>query len=428
VHHKHFLLKSSMRKLNRTWFATIVFVLCLQTAFAQVITMDVTLGSNPTQVFTGANAQILLDRAIGIISATQNSGTAVLNYPGHPNAITLNFVVTPGISNTVGSSVVTLSIPGSGITRTFTNSTTTNLTASVNQVVKAATLPRLQPQAVAAASLVAINDGTPHSSTALLATRIYDQFGIEESQTREEKESPAQEERKFGLAIAPEAGWINASGFHGSAWRLPIDTGMKLSRRVDLRFDITPAYLEIEESSVYQLAMSLALPVKIIFRTRDCPWMWRVTPSFGSTGAWSKDLNTGGWVIEEGLTSLAGYDFKCFTLSMGNQISLFQSTPLSLGGYDFDPSVTQQILKNGLDLNVPLGRRWVAELYGIQTHFIRQAAIGDYFTVGTGVSYRFPPNVHNFLAKNGRIFVGFYSDIAANYNAPTFRLGSNWKF
>jgi len=170
------------------------------------------------------------------------------------------------------------------------------------------------------------------------------------------------------------------------------------------------------------------VPVKIFKQDADHRWLWQVTPSGGALVAGSADYLAGGLLYAGTLTSLLGYDFGPFAVAMGNQIGFCDTINLKAGDYEFDSGVEQRILKNGLQVSVPFGGRWVAQVRGTYTRFLEDAAVPDYFTVGGDVAYRFLGKADAEEAKRGYAFVGVYADLADNYTSPHVRLGTAWKF
>lgn len=406
-----------------------------------IFRMEITSG--PAVTIAGDNLQDVLARTL---TYSQSAGpiSGSLNYGGYRNAIRIT-TDPPGYA--------ALTFPSTGFSTKITASNAPALEAQVRKFLKTGGAGQLRglQQTITASSFIAPNDGTPHSSTALLANRAYDQFATEEVWTREERANPPPSgEPAVSVSVMPDVGRINADGYQGTIYTLPFDQRITLHKRTGLFLDLTPSYIDIEGSDIFQLAMGIGIPAFVLI-DQEVPrqkttepgtpvdatterwgthWLWRVAPSVAAVGSVSEDFNTGGWIIQGSLTSLVSYDTPRFTISMGNHFSFYGSKTLSEGGYEFDPGVSQQIFKNGLHLSVPLAQRWVAKFYGIQTHFVQNVAVDNYYTVGANVIYRFadPGKYKNILTRRGYFFIGAYADLASHYSSPHIRFGSVWNF
>ena len=107
---------------------------------------------------------------------------------------------------------------------------------------------------------------------------------------------------------------------------------------------------------------------------------------------------------------------------MGNHVSWLEGIPVDVGDYSVSSGVSQLLLKNGLQVSVPLGTRWLATAYGLYTRFLDDAAVQDYFTVGGEVGFKILPTSQSYLK------LGFYSDLGSDYKSGNLRLGTGWKF
>ncbi len=176
------------------------------------------------------------------------------------------------------------------------------------------------------------------------------------------------------------------------------------------------------------LILILAMPVKMILKSKDSPWFWQLTPFGGANASASKDMLAGGLIANGGLNSVLAYDFGSFTLSMGNHFSLHEGIPLTYESYKFDPGVSQQILKNGLKLDVPIGQRWIFDVYAIHTKFMTSAALDQYFTLGGELGYRLGAKPTATKKGGGYLKLGLYADVGENFTSAHAQIGTGWKF
>jgi len=378
----------------------------------------VTVGSNEVLglIYDAINAQNQFSAFNG------NNLNGSLNYAGVPNAISFNV-------NAAGTSAF-LSIPSIGFTQSFTGANRSDTESQVEHFLKtdgSGVLARFL-KAMSTASLVAVTDGNPNSTTAFAASQAYGNYAMSYAETNEEKQSPQASSEHVALGIVADVGTFDANGFKGQAYSLPLYARFKLSERVGLNVDIPLSYVQVESADIFGFGVGIGLPTKIILKTKENPWFWQVAPYGGANASASKDFLAGGLIANGGINSLLSYDFGRMTLSMGNHFSLHESVPMTIDGYAFDPGVSQYILKNGLKLDIPFGRRWVMDFYAVHTKFLEAAALDQYYTVGGEVGYRMLGKPGAGKKKNGYIKFGVYSDIGQNYTSAHAQFGTGWKF
>ena len=129
----------------------------------------------------------------------------------------------------------------------------------------------------------------------------------------------------------------------------------------------------------------------------------------------------GGVLMSGGATSYLSYRWNRWEFSMGNHVSFHEGLSVTVDEYEFDPDVSQQILKNGLKVGRSLGQRWYAEGYVIDTEFLQDAFISRYLTVGAGVGYRGPN-------RKGYVMIGLYGNFGDDYSSGNLQFGTGWKF
>jgi hypothetical protein len=339
---------------------------------------------------------------------------ASLQYAGVANAMTFSM-------NNSGTSA-TLQIPSTGFSKTFTGTSRDDLNSQITSFLKtdgqseyAKFLKAMNEQ-----SAVAVSDGNPNSSTAMMASEAFTDYAFGEGETRAEKASRADAVRtSFG--VVADIGSFSSGGISGTSYSLPISAGFKLTDRVGIGVAVPLNYTEIEGAKIFSAGLTLALPVKIILPGDNQPWSWQLTPSGGAIASASEDMLAGGAIGQGGISSMLTYDFGKLSLTMGNFFGCFEGIPVALNGYTFNPDVSQQITKNGLKISVPIKQHWIVEAYGIHTKFLQSAAVDQYFTVGAEIGWR-------SSSQKSYWSIGFYSDIADNYTSTRAKIGTSWKF
>ena len=251
------------------------------------------------------------------------------------------------------------------------------------------------------------------------------QYGQRPTETADETESDGTSPPpgRSGFSSTADVGSFRSQGINGQSysWTPMIPIALGEARRVRLEFSLPLNFTQIEGSDEYRVGAQLGVAVLVVKRTRTQPWLWQVTPSVGAVVAGSADLVAGGVLASGGVTSYTSYRPNEWEFSMGNHISIHEGVKVSVGDYTFDPDVSQQIVKNGLKAGRSLGKRWYAEVYVVDTEFLKEAFVSRYTTVGAGVGYRGPN-------RKGYLMLGSYADFGANYQSAHFQFGTGWKF
>ncbi|NBV24421.1 MAG: hypothetical protein EBS05_21190 [Proteobacteria bacterium] len=330
------------------------------------------ISANNGTTVGGNNVVDLIDNAVNRSGAFATATAGNLNYAGVANAIQYTTTgLTPGRPYEI-------TIPSTGLNVNFAS------TQELKDYLKKNGSDEIAKflKAMAAQSLVAITDGNPGSSTARAASDSYQNYAMTFAETKEEKDGNKPNADRVGFGIIADVGRFDANGIRGEVYSLPLFARFKLTDRVGLNLDIPLNYTKIEGANAFGVGLGIGLPVKVIPRTKESPWYWQLTPFGGANATASRDLAAGGLIADGGLNSLLAYDFGSFTLSMGNHFSLHEGVPITVSSYRFDPGVSQQILKNGLKLDVPLGKRWIVDVYAVHTKFLTAAAVDQYATIG----------------------------------------------
>lgn len=373
------------------------------------------ISANNGATVGGNNVVDLIDHAVNQAGAFAGATSGNLKYGGVANAIQYN---------TAAGGPYQIIIPSTGLNVSF------NTTQELKDYLKkdGSTEVAKFLKAMAAQSLVTITDGNPGASTARSASDSYQNYGMTFAETKEEKDANKPNTDRVGFGIIADVGRFDANGIRGEVYSLPLFARFKLTDRVGLNLDLPLNYTKIEGANAFGVGLGVGLPIKVIPRAKDSPWYWQLTPFGGANATGSKDMAAGGLLADGGMNSLLAYDFGKFTLSMGNHFSLHEGIPITVAGYKFDPGVSQQILKNGLKLDVPLGNRWIVDVYAVHTKFLTAAAVDQYVTVGGEIGYRLLGKADAPNKKGGYLKLGLYADVGENYTSAHAQFGSGWKF
>ncbi len=261
-----------------------------------------------------------------------------------------------------------------------------------------------------------LSDGTPSSTTAIMANSMFYGFGgLSEEMARSDNDNT--------VSVSFDGGTFDFEGHHGEEYGFPITGGFKITDRVRLEYQIPLEYVQIANTGLFETGLTLDLPVKMIIPKPDQPFSWDMTPAVAVAAAGSREIIGAG-----ALTNTFAYRFPAFTLTYGNYISTFEGDTLSDDDEQFPIGVDQRILKNGLKVTIPFGKGWVVELYGIYTEFLRTAPVSSYVTAGFELGRHFVWNVEGKDVDLGYLSLGLYTEQGNRYSAGHFRVGSAWRF
>ena len=349
---------------------------------------------------------------------------ADLDYLGVRQA--LNFAVTQFGAVEWRAELTTPFKPGV-VNRTFIAATREELYAQIEDYLKTSgteDLARWQKE-LSALMPFGLMTGNPNSTTALMARDSFNEYGLMATATAAENEGEEEDPGMVGLALMGDVSTSSAEGHKAQSYSATPFLPLKLSKRVRLDIGLPLNYTTVDGAQAFRAGLQLAMPMLIVNRNlaEDQPWLWQVTPTGSFQFAGSFDMVGGGALAAGGLTSFLCYDFGKFELSMGNQFSFFESVAMNLGDYDFDPDVSDQIVKNGLKVGVRLGQHWYAEAYGLDTELLgNESFYSRYATFGAGFGFRANTK------KKAYLMVGAYTDVASGWSSAGFRFGTGWKF
>ncbi|MBM3879975.1 MAG: hypothetical protein FJ387_09685 [Verrucomicrobia bacterium] len=289
-------------------------------------------------------------------------------------------------------------------------------------------------KAVNGQSAFATMNGNPNSTTALTATYAFNEYGLPRTLTAEEKADPSDPSGAVGFALMGDAGFVRSRGFDVRTYSLTPFLPIRLCSRARLDLGLPLNYTDIEGSQTFRAGLQLGLPALLAKRRYEAgrpvqPWLWQLTPHGGTQVAGSVDLVAGGVVNSGGLTSLLAYDFGRLEVSWGSHFSFHESLEVTFGDYTFDAQVSSQIIKNGLKIGVPLGKRWYVEIYALDTELLGDHAfMSRYTTLGGGFGHRFLGKPDSPKKKKGYTMVGAYTNIGKAWTSASVQFGTGWKF
>jgi hypothetical protein len=392
----------------RTLFVcAVLLVLIVTPAFAAKPFSLTASGGGTTVTADGDNvvdlAGNLIDSEDQFTALANESISGSLRYGGLNNAVLFS-------RNASGTSA-TLTIPSTGFSRTFNAANEDELEDEIRDFFE-------QEGADAYADFLAeinkrtslgVNDGNPLATTAMLADMGFFRFGFI---TRRPGDTSVPlptgvDLRLSGGVTSAEAGDDDDSDLDGSFLGLGIGTSFRLGDRVSLTWANAFRYRDIEGSSIYQYGTTIALPIALI-PGGDGGLSWRITPAFvgGFGGSW--DLAAGGILMGGQITNSLSIHAGGWTLTMGNQIGVYEGVPIDISDFRFETDTSQTIVKNGLQLVRDLGNGAFIDVGVAYTNLLDDAFVEDYISPDVGVGFRLGGSV---------LRIGYHGDFADNFTA-----------
>lgn len=147
-------------------------------------------------------------------------------------------------------------------------------------------------------------------------------------------------------------GSYEQGGHQVNTYSLPLSYSFSFGKGRELSFRMPITYVDIEGATSYSIVSGISYKQPV-------NEYWALTPSISYGIAGSEDLGAAAQMASASLTSnyfLVGNKTAKYAISMANMIAYFQTLPLNVGGYNLDPELTNQIMRNGLLFNASIGK------------------------------------------------------------------------
>jgi hypothetical protein len=311
-------------------------------------------------------------------SLSSQAFNSTLAYGPVYNAITF--------SENAAHTSVTLAIPLTGYSQTFTGFNSADLQLQVQSFFQtnqnnayAQLLQALDQQ-----SPLALFDGNPQAATALVASDAFTRFGMQNFLSTEPKQAgngiELNGDFSGGGTHAGENAWYAQASFE-SAFRFTNHFAFSTATMLE--------YRNLSSSETYVIAQELATPITILLHKGDGV-SWMATPWAFGAFAVSYDQAAGSFQVGGGGTSDFALHMGSVTVTLADQISYASNIKGQIRGYNFDTPVNQWILKNGADVAVRIPETPTTLDVGLAySNFLRKAAIPSYWTPTAGLNVNF---------------------------------------
>ncbi len=333
---------------------------------------------------------------------------ASVTFLGIPDAIEVDF------DFVTGEATLEFTLLGP-LAQTFTF-TGTDLAGQIEQFLQEQLNQEIQAflAAINTLSAVAVTDGSPMSTTALSASYVYDRFGLHADLTAAQKkaeQADPDKEPEYGFRGRVDVYYdtITTDVSSGNSFAIAPSLEYILSEQVSVGLLFPIVYQDIGGAQILNVHANLAIPIYLIPPSDPGGVSFRITPFGTLAGSGSVDLIAGGLIGGGGVLSTVTFDLGELTISATSQLSFHEGITLRYQGFEFDPGVSQRIVKSGIKLTQTIGDNMFIYAAITESSFLEPAAIDDYLTPAAGIGFR---------SENGLNFsIGYSGDIADNFES-----------
>ncbi|MCB9730433.1 MAG: hypothetical protein H6744_21740 [Deltaproteobacteria bacterium] len=359
----------------------------------------------------------------------RSSYSASLSYLGIEDAIL--------VSSSGSGRSVTVTIPSTGYARTFTGTDADDVAAQVQTWLTesgSAELSRFQA-AVNARSRVALLDGNPRSTAALLARGAMLRYGSDPSiggaglsppsaaappGPRTATSLEVADWRAFALRLDAWDQHLRTEGLDGlRASGGTLTLGGHFSDRVGLSVAFTGQLRHAAGARFYDVGGELAVPLVPVAHPAGSPWRWTLTPFLQAGFGLSIDAAAGGLLVGGGVVQRLGLRVRSVELGYATELAFYGGVPLTqVRGYDFDTRVRRLVVAHSVGAAWRVHRAVVLDAgVGTTRLAVDDAAVPRWFTPTVGLGFR--------AGERLRARVAWQADLAPGYTSHGVALELN---
>ncbi len=245
-----------------------------------------------------------------------------------------------------------LTIPSMGIDTAFTGGTREESAQSLYDYLKSGTLLSELSQSLAKSSPTDPIAGNPNSMMSTMVASDFDQnFTSDFSNIASADTTGAtaiSNDRLTQIGIGLEIGRMTQGGTDVSNLTVPLSYSIRNDldprRQLLLRMPLTA--LDVDGAKAYHVGFGASYRFPMSQR-------WTLVPSanYGLTA--SKDMGSSAQMASVGLTSTYYWRKPGYDVGIGNMLGFVTTMPFSYGGYDYDPNISNTVLRNGVMWSTP---------------------------------------------------------------------------
>ncbi len=223
------------------------------------------------------------------------------------------------------------------------------------------------------------------------------------------------------VGIGLEYGHMSPNGISVDSLTIPLSYSVRndLDPRRQLLLRMPISIVDVDGAKAYHLGFGAAYRYPMNAR-------WSLVPSVNYAFTAATDLGSTAQLASAGVTSTYYWRLDGYDVGIGNMLSYVTTMPFSYQGYDYDPGISNTVLRNGVVISVPTrvrGRKMHFETSLVDTRFFGSELFDDNyqelrFTLGTtrssssastglfrvGLALRHTPNDNGYKLEFGYWF------------------------
>ncbi|RDU95144.1 hypothetical protein [Trinickia dinghuensis] len=341
---------------------------------------------------------------------TQNSGVnAQVSYMGVP----------VNLAYAQNSTTLTFSVPGLGLTETFTGTTRDDSAKQFLSFLKGqgmSVVNEFQRYLVANSTISPIA-GNPGS---LQSSMVNTSFATGAFNTAGNVSEGGASGGRFGIGVS--GGEFSVNGYSGTQATLPISYAYRFSNPGwQLQFNMPLSFQQVGGAQSYAAQLGVGLQIPIL---PGVDWYLIPTISGGVTG--SADLGAAGLLYSYALNSRYTYHVNSdFAVTLGNMIGRVNSANVKVSGYSIDPGVNNTVVKNGVEAEYKTKWNWWGGPLSVRGGVAYTQAYGSQLAIPhyTEVFFDFGTVTSSNAAFYKRLRIGATYTTGCNYHAGSLNLG-----
>lgn len=309
---------------------------------------------------------------------------AVGNYRG----VNMNFDFTQPFT-----SELRLTIDSLGITQLFNGGGRDASAQQLYDYLKSGTLLSDLSQALAKSSPTDPIAGNPNSMMSTMMASDYAQSFTNDfsniASTETTGAAVTSSDRLTQIGIGLEFGQMNQGGTDVSNLTIPLSYSIRndLDPRRQLLLRMPISIVDIDGAKAYNVGFGASYRFPMSQH-------WTLVPSINYGLTASKDLGSTAQIASAGLTSTYYWRKPGYDVGIGNMLGFVTTMPFSYGGYNYDPNISNTVLRNGAMWSMPTvisGRKLHFETSVVDTRFLGSELYADNyqelrFSLGTSRS------------------------------------------
>lgn len=228
--------------------------------------------------------------------------------------------------------------------------------------------------------------GNPTSAQSRMVALDYDYATSSDEVIEMNAEAMTQEGTLNANMVSIFARYSNydLDGVSSKTYSLPLAYTIKFNgskNSLAIRMPIT--MVNIDGSDAYNVGLGLGFK----YFVKDD---WSLTPAIGYTAVGSIDMASVAQLVSGSVTSAYTFKVKGYMLTMGNMIGRYETIPFQYQDYSVSPDIKNTVLRNGLNLVLPVGaeKTTSVELFVTDTRYYGSDLYVDSYNE-VGFSYGF---------------------------------------